>query len=234
MKIGLFADSHYSSMTVSCGTRRPSLSYGKIREAFEAFEGVDCVICLGDLVDHSDSRDENIQKLGEIMELIRSFGLPFYSLMGNHDGDIFTAEEFDGYTGGSYPPFSVCMDGKTLVFLNANYSSDGKAYVPGKIDWTDAWIPEKQIGMLRNVLSNDEIKEAVVFVHQNLDLNVEKRHIIGNAAEIREILRASGKVRKVIQGHYHPGHDSIIDGIEYLTLPAMCEGERNHYEIIEI
>lgn len=234
MKIGLFADSHYSSMDVSCVTRRPSLSYDKIKMAFEEFKGVDCVICLGDLVDHSDSREESVQKLKTLMELIQSFNLPFYSLMGNHDGDIFTPEEFDEYTNGCYPPFSMHICSKTLIFLNANYSHDGKAYAPGEVNWKDAWIPEVQVEKLKNVLFDDATTEAIVFVHQNLDMEVEKHHIIGNASVIHKILKTSGKVRRVIQGHYHPGHDNIIDGIEYHTVPAMCEGTRNHYEILEL
>ena len=53
MKIGLFTDSHYSTVE-AYGTRRPTLSLGKIRTAMEAYtaEGADLVICLGDIVDH--------------------------------------------------------------------------------------------------------------------------------------------------------------------------------------
>lgn len=53
MKLGLFSDPHYCTKDVTCGTRRPSLSFGKIRAAMEAFRdaGAEYVICLGDLVD---------------------------------------------------------------------------------------------------------------------------------------------------------------------------------------
>ena len=71
-------------------------------------------------------------------------------------------------------------------------------------------------------------------LHENLDPNVEEHHIVKNAAEIREILEASGKVRTVIQGHFHEGADSVVNGIRYITLPAMCEGEENSYRIIDL
>ena len=45
---------------------------------------------------------------------------------------------------------------------------------------------------------------------------------------------ASGKVKAVFQGHYHKGHETVIDGIPYHTLPAMCEGEENRFMIIEL
>lgn len=234
MRIGLFSDSHYSSQEITNQTRRPRLSYAKIQEAMEHFRDVDLVICLGDLVDHSGERMENERRLQEIAALIHSYSIPFYSLMGNHDCDMFTSEEFDRLAGGCIPPFCVGLEEKTLIFLNANYTRSGSAYVPGDVDWTDTAVPTDQVDALRCILDSEETKDAYVFVHQNLDPDVQWQHIIGNAAEIREILSKSAKVRRVVQGHYHPGHDNLIDGIEYHTLRAMCEGESNSFEIMDI
>ena len=233
MKIGLFADPHDSTKAVSCVTRRPSLSWGKIQRAMEAFEAADLVVCLGDLTDDCEDPRDNAPRLKALSGMIRSYGKPFYSLMGNHDCNVFTREAFDTL-GGSRPPFSLTMDGKALIFLDANYTREGKPYAPGTVDWTDTAIPGDQLDQLRQTLEAPEVTDAFIFVHQNLDPNVQWQHIIANHAEVREILEASGKVRRVIQGHYHPGRDSVINGIEYHTLPAMCEGENNPYEMMEI
>ncbi len=234
MKIGLFADSHYSTKAVSCTTRRPSLSGKKIREAMEAFRDVDLVVCLGDLVDHCESPCESAGKLQQTAELIRSYGKPFLCLRGNHDCDLFDRETFYRILGDACPPFSMKTDGKLLVFLDANYTRAGQAYRPGTVDWTDTCLPEDQMEGLKKALSDPEIEAAYVFMHQNIDPDVQHQHILANADRVRDILAASGKVKQVIQGHYHPGHDCTIDGTAYHTLPAMCEGERNHYEILEI
>lgn len=233
MKIGLFTDSHYSTVE-QYGSRRPTLSYGKIQQAMEAFSdaGADLVICLGDLADHCKEPEECIEVTTRISEMIHSYGIPFYCVMGNHDGDMFTREEFRQYTGNAYPPFYELREGKMLVFLDANYNDDGSSYEPGKIDWTNTYIPESQIGQLKEVLA--QAKEAYVFIHENLDPDVEEHHIVHNAAEVRKVLRDSGVVKKVIQGHYHWGHENKIDGILYHTLPAMCEGEKNYFEIMKI
>ena len=45
-------------------------------------------------------------------------------------------------------------------------------------------------------------------------------------------IRESGKVKLVMQGHYHLGAERTIDGIPYITLPAMCEGTDNSYQIL--
>lgn len=50
MKIGVFADPHYCSSEVLCRTRRPRLSYEKVRQVMEAFRqnGADYAVCMGD------------------------------------------------------------------------------------------------------------------------------------------------------------------------------------------
>ena len=55
IKLGIFTDPHYCDQDVTCRTRRPVLSYGKIREAMETFvrEKVDFVLCLGDILWYS-------------------------------------------------------------------------------------------------------------------------------------------------------------------------------------
>lgn len=236
MKLGLFTDPHYCTKDVTCGTRRPVLSYGKIREAMDAFRDarVDLVVCLGDLMDDCGSPEANTQKLREVSALIRSYGIPFYCLMGNHDCGDFARADFDRDTGGSYPPFVHRDGGKTLLFLDANYLDAGSPYDAENLDWTNAFLPDDQVERLRDELAREETAEAYVFLHQNLDPGVERHHIIRNAETVRAILRDSGKVKTVFQGHYHPGHDAVIDGIRYHTLPAMCEGEENRFEIVEI
>lgn len=233
MKIGLFTDSHYSTVE-AYGSRRPTLSYGKIRAAMEAFvdASTDLVICLGDIVDHCKEASESEGILRELTGMIHSYGIPFYCVMGNHDGDMFTREEFKEYTGNALPPFSVEMEKKTLIFLDANYNDDGTSYEPGKVDWVNTYVPEDQIVQLKEILKTAE--EAYIFIHENLDPDVEEHHIVHNAEKLHRIFKESGKVKKVIQGHYHWGHENEIDDIIYHTLPAMCEGENNYYEIMEI
>ena len=71
MKLALFTDPHYCDKEVTCRTRRPILSYGKIREAMETFvrEGVDFVLCLGDIIDKCDDPQTNVDKTKEIARL---------------------------------------------------------------------------------------------------------------------------------------------------------------------
>ena len=232
MKLGLFSDPHYCDKEIP-SPRRFTLSYKKITEAMEYFkaEDVDTVICLGDLVDDCQNYEDNVRSIEKIVALIRSFGIPFYCLMGNHDYQNFTREEFSRRTDGAYPPARLDVGNSTLLFLDCNYGDDGRVYEVGKVDWTDTRLPKDQMDALKNALADPSVKNAYVFSHQSIENEVEEHHVVHNASEIRAVLSASGKVRAMIQGHYHPGHDTVIDGVHYHTIPAMCEGEKNYYEI---
>lgn len=232
----MFTDPHYCCKEVTCSTRRPSLSYRKIGEAMNAFAdaGTDLILCLGDLVDDCGDAERNREEIEKLSALIQSYGIPFYSLMGNHDYQNFTKEEFDRYTGGAYPPFSAVYGSLTFIFLDANYTKSGSVYEPGKVNWTDTKVPEEQVTLLRKTLSASAGQNVYVFTHQNLDTTVEEHHIIANAPEICAMLEEAGNVKTVYSGHYHPGHDTEIGGIRYHTLPAMCEGEENRFEIAEL
>ena len=77
-------------------------------------------------------------------------------------------------------------------------------------------------------------KNVIVLVHENLDPSLEETHIIKNANEIREIIKNSGKVKMVIQGHFHGGNEIMVDDIPYFTVGGMCEKDINPYFVKEI
>lgn len=234
MKILLFTDSHYCSRENACKTRRPILSYAKIDDMLNACPDADLILCLGDFIDDGGDPAANITHTETLMARIRADGRPFLTLMGNHDCHAFTREAFGALTGNAVPPLVLHEGATVLIFLNAGFSDDGTPYAPGKINWKNSWLPPEQLDAMRNALTDPGVRDAYVFVHQNLDPGVQVDHIIRNADAARAIIAESGKVRTVYQGHYHHGHEAVIDGIPYITLRAMCEGEENSYRIVEI
>ena len=235
MKLGIFADPHYCRAEVLNRTRRPALSLGKIKQAMDAFAAAqaDLCICMGDMIDHCDTKQQTAECLDEVISLIRSYGIPFCLLPGNHDYSVFSAEEFSARTGCPIPPCVRETESHLLIFLDANYRSDFRRFDIAGVDWKDSNLPPEQLDFLRRTLEQAR-KPCAVLLHENLDSGVQADHIVKNARAVREILEQSGKVSLVIQGHYHMGADSLIHGIRYLTLPAMCEGEENRYLILEL
>lgn len=236
MKIGLFSDTHYCDSKYIGGGRFPRSSYGKVKRAMEQFkhEEVDMVFCLGDMTDHdqSSTKEDIIRCFGELYSLILSYGIPFCLVPGNHDYLVMTAEDMRKSSGFVVPPHTIHTESCDFVVLDANYRSNMKRFDVAGVEWTDSNLPPEQVEYLRKELSVN--KDHIVLVHECLDPNLDKTHIIKNAEEIRKIIADSGNVKKVINGHFHDGHCCVIDGIEYLTLKSVCENEDDVYKIIEI
>lgn len=232
MKIGIFTDAHYSSRKISCGRRFNSLSLRKIEAAYSYFQKEQCelVICLGDLIDREDEHIKEINNLKSIAEIITKSNIPSMCLMGNHDGFLFTRDEFYEIMH-ECNPSNLVINGATLIFLDACYYTNGKHYAPeGERDWTNAFLPDHEKKVLEEMLRVAG-GDVYIFMHQNIDSQVEKRHRIANAEEICQIIENEGNVKKVFQGHYHPGMKTNHRGIDYITLPAMCENESAYYVI---
>lgn len=203
----------------------------KIEEAYEYFEsnGCDLVICLGDLIDTEDTVEKEIENLSLISEIIKKSPLRTISLMGNHDAFVLTVEQFYSVLGID-PPKSICVDGRNLIFLDACYFKSGKHYAPGDWNWKDIYYPFA-----------DELKEELkslsepvyIFIHQDIDPDIREDHNLSNDEEIFKIIEESGVVKAVFQGHYHPGKETVHNGIRYIALPAMCENEAA-YRIFEL
>lgn len=230
MNIGIFADSHYCNMDIACTTRRPKLSYKKLKFALQKFKNnkVDLIVCLGDLID-SDINSKNTENLKKISTLITESGIKCICCMGNHDGFLFDKTSFEDISGLKTAPLYFIREESLFIFLDANFHSDGTKYSEIKTDWTDSNIPESQVEWLKEILKSNSAKQVLVFIHQNLDMSVEKNYLVKNAPVIRQIFEQDGRKFVVFQGHYHPGKHSVCNNIEYITLKAMCEGTENSY-----
>ena len=237
MKIGLFTDCHYNKAELIGHKRRSADSYNKVKSSMDAFKenNVDICFCLGDITDHvnGDTKSDIIENYKYMLSLINSYGIPFYLVPGNHDYLMTTGEEIEELLGKKLPPCVVKTEKYNIILLDANYRSDMERFDVAGVEWTDSNLPPYQVEFLKNELDSSS-KECIVMVHENLDPNIHNSHVIKNADEIRKIIKDSGKVKMVLQGHFHDGAYCVIDGIPYITLPAMCEHTEEYYKIIEI
>ena len=227
MKLGIFTDSHYSSVEVN-GKRYNRQSLRKIRQAYEYFQTQNCdlVICLGDLIDTEPDHAQEIENLKEVAAIIQSSPLRTFVVMGNHDAFRFEQEEYYNIVGPDCKPQNLCIGQNHLCFLDACYFKNGVHYGPGDEDWTDTFYPHAE--NLRRYLSTQK-EDTYLFIHQSIDPAIRQDHRLFNGDELFDIIEKSGTVRAVYQGHYHPGKESVYNGIPYITFPAMCENEDAYY-----
>lgn len=232
MKLGVFTDPHYSGAD-TVKEKCPRLSIGKMKDAFAAFKAanVDLVVCLGDSLDHCSSHGEALGLMNEIKSLVRSAGVPFCAIPGNHDYQEFSAQELVSF-GVCVPPCAEMLEGVCVILLDANYRSDMRRFDVAGAVWTDANLPPEQLAFLEKTLAATD-KPCIVLIHECLDPAIPETHRVNNADAVRAVLEASGKVKLVLEGHYHAGGDSVINGIRYCTVPGMCVGEQNSFVTVD-
>ncbi len=241
VRFGIVTDCHYADAD-PLGTRFYRESLGKLAEGVDRMnaERVDFLIELGDFKDENRPavEEHTLSYLTSIESAFRQFNGRRYHVLGNHDMDSISKQQFlsrvenSGIDAGrSYYSFDV--NGLHCVVLDANYRSDGGDYDHGNFDWRDANVPPRELDWLRQDLAAWH-GPALVFIHQLLDGTGSV--YVNNAAEVRQILEASGRVLAVFQGHHHPGAYSGINGIHYYTLKGMIEGhgeDNSTYAVVE-
>ena len=246
VRFGVVTDLHYSRRE-PYGTRYFPQTMEKLKEAIKVFNNsnLDFVIELGDLKDQDNvpQREQTITYLDEIEKEFQTFRGPVYHVLGNHDMDSISKEDFLQHTSNhgdadkkTYYSFT-CNNIKFIV-LDANHNPDGTPYDKGNFDWTKAFIPKDQIQWLQEELK-DKNKPILIFIHQLLDSfsDISKALCVGNADEVVPLLEENGNILAVFQGHHHPGHYSFRNNIHYWTMKGMIEGElpgNNSFAVVEI
>ena len=243
LSFGIVTDVHYADADPN-GSRHYRESLSKMQECVTLMNDmkVDFLIELGDLKDQGRPATEEVtlEYLSTIEKEYAQFSGPRYHVLGNHDVDSISKEQFlarienTGIAKGS-TYYSFDSKGFHLVVFDANYNADESDYDHGKYDWTDTNIPLKQLDWLRKDLASSS-KPVIAFIHQQLDVS-GPTGVKKNAAEVRQVLQDSKRTLAVFQGHHHPGHYSSIEGIHYYTLKGMVEGAgetNNSYAIVEV
>lgn len=239
---GIVSDIHFAEIPNS-DTRTYSQSLDKLMECIDTMNKykVDFLVELGDFKDLSQPADEQktLGFLKQVEQVFSKFNGPRYHVLGNHDEDCISKEQFLSVAGNSgirerKSYYSFNSNGFHFVVLDANYDSAGKDFDHGHFDWGDPNIPENEIKWLEDDLKESK-EPVIIFIHQLLD--GAKPYQVKNANEVRAILENSGKVKCVFQGHFHEGNSSEINGIQYYTLCSLVSGEKpkgNSYAIVSV
>lgn len=165
-----------------------------------------------------------------------SFKGPRYHVIGNHDTDQSTKEDFQSIAkssgvapGATY--YSFDKGGVHFIVLDMSFKSDGVSYsgIPGTpgagYSWDDANLPAAELAWLKADLAATSLP-VIVLTHQELnpqelvDSAFDPKHAARNAAQVRSILESSKKVLCVFSGHYHDGGFQEVNGIRYVVLQA--------------
>ncbi len=237
---GVFADPHYADRVYM--DRQCRASAVKLRACLQKFNerGLSLAICLGDLIDSAADRAGEIGNICTMMGVFATFSGERHLVLGNHDLARFTKAEFLQAAGVNPPAsyYSFEAGGVHFVVLDGNCHEDGPDFARGDFAWDHAWVSPVQLQWLAHDLALHQRDPAIVLIHENLERRqgdgALDAHSVRNADAVRQVLECAGNVRAVIQGHYHPGAFTRINGISYITLSAMVTGDSNAFGIVTI
>jgi predicted phosphodiesterase len=211
LRVGLLNDLHYDGGVEALNhlyESVASLNHGDI----------ELLVVLGDLI--GSTGEMNAERLlHEVSALCDSFHGTIRYMPGNHDLDDLTKAQFYNALGCAADKPTACFkqEGIDFICIDGNFSPSDTEYACGNFNWEEAFIPEEQIAWLQKQLA--AAKEPVVlFSHQRID--VPGKFTVQNHAAVRDVIRESGKVKAVFQGHQHADDLQQIDGTAYYTLGA--------------
>ena len=189
-------------------------------------EKVDFVIQLGDFI-RLDSISE------PLMQIWNGFSGEKYHVLGNHDLDRYSKEEFTKGFGMPGPYYSFDKGDLHFVVLDGNNVCDNGVYIPYNkgnyykdIDKRDFMDPEQMEWLRKDLMATD--KKCVLFSHQSIDTEMENREQVQRVLE--EVNEKSGfkKVVVAFSGHNHSNYKKEINGITYVQINSasyVCIGK---------
>ena len=86
--------------------------------------------------------------------MIRSWGIPFLFVTGNHDFNVSTIEELEEMLGIPVLPIKYDTEEYRFICLDANYDSNVKHFGPEGYDWTEVTVPVEQLEYLKKALES--------------------------------------------------------------------------------
>ena len=151
VRFGFITDCHYAAHIETSylrnyrdGLRKMDAFAAKMNEL-----GADFVVEGGDFKDLGRTPEESIEYLRAIEARFAAFKGPRYHVLGNHDHDNLSKEEFlaqvanDGQDAAK-AFYAFTRNGVRFIVLDACYRPDGEPYCRGNFSWKDAFIPSEQ------------------------------------------------------------------------------------------
>jgi predicted phosphodiesterase len=182
---------------------------------------VDFLVDMGDFC-------HPLPKNKAIVDFWNSYGIETYRMLGNHDMDHGTKEEFMSFVGMDQRYYSFDKDNIHFIVLDPNNLFTGEEYIPYangnyfKHGDQRTYIDSVQLEWLKKDLKKTD-KHCIVFAHQSFENPTACR----NREEVRQIFEEANKearFNKVIaafSGHDHTDYVKQINGIYYIQLNSM-------------
>ena len=200
VKFAVFTDLHYDH--IYDGEERIEQFVASVKD-----RQLDFVIQLGDFAYPIPENQKLIDKL-------KTLGVPFYGVIGNHDTDRYAKEDVLRFLGLENSYYAFCMGNIKFIVLDTCFVKTEQFY---------PYVPEPVVRWLEDEL-DDDAQYYVLFSHHSMTNDFANRGVI-NRDEIQAcIAAAKRKDKKVLlymNGHDHGEDITQIEDTVYYALNSM-------------
>lgn len=225
LTLGLVTDIHFGPKAHFDGKLR-KLSHEGPRLLADAIEmlrahALDLLVNLGDDIE-DESREADLERYQDCQRILRSAGVPVINVAGNHDTIHLNHDDLSRvWDRPGQLSYALDAGPLRLVVLHTIERKD-----------LDVRIDAAQLAWLREELASGTKPVLVLMHHSASDQDTDDSRwfsraphlaLVKERAELRAILRESGRVKAVFNGHLHRNHLDVIDGIPYVTLQSLIE-----------
>lgn len=185
----------------------------------------DLIINLGDLI-RSEEKKKDLERYRQTLPHFHEMSCPVIHLVGNHELKRMSLKEVEssweeaGFHQKSYGLKEI--ENVTLIWLGLEHTTHG--YL----------LPFEQLEWLKEVLQNIT-RPTFIFTHCAIDdhnlygnyfyeLSETKNRVkffLENQKNLQDLISEFDVVQGVVQAHLHYFHAKEVNGIPYITCPAM-------------
>ena len=216
------------------GGRHCGKSFARLEAALSWLkeQRIGLIFNLGDAINGGDDHESEIRYAQTIAKAFASFPAEARFVIGNHDIELLSKEEYAAEIGGLNPGAferSFERGGVRFIMLDGNMHGDGSDFFPAKFTWDKAYLGPKQLEWLHGELSLAGGRPVIIMCHECLDYNIWDNaldpHIVRDVDSFRSIVNGFPNVLAVIHGHYHPGRSMVLDNLPYCAFTSVVAGE---------
>lgn len=172
----------------------------------------DVVLITGDMTDCG-----LVEEYELLRALLSRLPMPVYMVPGNHDRRDNLRKVFADWP-------SVVSDPEFVQFVVDDF--------PVRLIGLDTLVPgasggelcEKRLAFLERALAVDDVKPVVIFMHHppfaHGIVHMDRINLTSGQARLRELVRAHGRVERILCGHDHRAIDTLFGG----TLASVAPG----------
>lgn len=229
VSFGFITDTHHDPLKdpdTSQGGKYYKDSASKVADIaaiFNARSDLSFAFQNGDWIDGSASSGAALTDLATITAAY-ACNVPVYHCIGNHDVWRLTKAQIIGVTGQPANWYYFDKGGVRFIVLDGNYSADDDAasmettFDDSPSPYISYVAPAQRAWLIATLAASPY--PCVIFCHYPLYYVGAFSWGLTNAAAIRSILEASGKVIGCVTGHLHDNVIAKINGIIYATVHA--------------